>query len=121
MSCIPDSGLHDVTNIQWKKRLHAHALQPDTPIIQLLIHGGASLTAKNKKGLNPLLQSLQKGEKNESNIKTIASYSNKEEMNEEDLEGCNGLHLIAKMTNTKPAFREEITKVRPRHNISFCF
>ena len=121
MSCIPDSGPSDVKNIKWKNRLHAHELQPDTPIIQLLIHGGASLRAKNKNGLTPLLHALQKGEKNVSNIKTIASYSKKEELNEVDHEGCNGLHLIAKMKNAKPAFREEITKVILGHLFLFAF
>ena len=122
MSCIPDSGPSDVKNIKWKNRLHAHELQPDTPIIQLLIHGGASLKAKNKNGLTPLLHALQKGEKNVSNIKTIASYSSKEEINEVDNKGGNALHHIAEMKKAKTAFREEITNVRLGQNIScFCF
>lgn len=108
-------------NIQWQRRLNAHALQPDAPIIQLLIHGGASLTAKNERGLTPLLQSLQKGDQNEINIKTIASYSKKEEINEVDREGCNALHYIAKMRNTRPAFQEEVTHVRLGHNNLVAF
>jgi ankyrin repeat protein len=122
VSSIRNSGLRDVENIQWKNRLHAHKLQPDTPIIQLLIHGGASLRAKNENGLTPLLHALQKGKKNVRNIKTIASYSSQEEINEVDNKGCNALHHIAKMKNAKPAFREEITNVRLAQNISsFCF
>jgi ankyrin repeat protein len=79
--------------------------------IQLLIHAGANLAAKNASGMTPLIYAMQKGESNQENIKALVCYSKQEEINEVDDEDRTALHHLAKMNTANKVFLTYLTKV----------
>ena len=103
-------NLRQAENLTWQNRLYARELTTMSPI-QLLIHAGANLVAKNASGMTPLIHAMQKGESNQENIKALVCYSKQEEINEVDNEDCTALHHLAKMNTANKVFLTYLTKV----------
>ena len=119
------TNLRQAENLTWQNRLYARELTTMSPI-QLLIHAGANLGAKNASGRTPLIHAMQKGESNQENIKALVCYSKQEEINEVDNEDRTALHHLAKMNTANKVFLTYLTKVilidKKRRDIQqYCF
>ena len=104
------TNIRQAENLTWQKRLYARELTTMSPI-QLLIHAGANLGAKNGSRMTPLIHVMQKGENNQENIKALVCYSKQEEINEVDNEDRTALHHLAKMNTANNVFLTYLTKV----------
>ena len=117
------TNLRQAENLTWQNRLYARELTTMSPI-QLLIHAGANLVAKNASGMTPLMYPMQKGDSNQENIKALVCYSKPEEINEVDNEDRTALHHLAKMNTANKVFLTYLTKVlliEKREILQYCF